>query len=1002
RVLENPNVDYLSIKISTIYSQINPISFEKTIEDLIPRIQMIYKQAKKFPFKNHQGEEEYKFVNLDMEEYRDLSITVEAFKKALDDPDLQDYKAGIVLQAYLPDAHMWQKDLTEWAKKRVEAGGAPIKVRLVKGANLEMEKTEASHRGWKLATYTDKIDTDSNYKIMAEYALQPENARAVNLGAASHNLFELAYAYELAKEQDVLSHFSLEMLEGMSEAARVAISEISGRNVILYAPIADKEQFTNAIAYLVRRLDENTSEDNFIRYSFGLTVDSPEWNMLKEKFVESFSNRDGLFVGQKRKQNRLDEHWDDYKGGTLYTYNFENEADTDFILEANQEWARQIRTKWQKGPGSPIRVVPIVVNGEERTENRDLVDRIDKSQVKENVVCGQYAKAIGDDLQLAVDVAADDPDGWRKLSRRQRHEVLSRVANQVRKKRGDLIGVAAAEVGKVFTETDIEVSEAVDFLEYYSESTRYFENYKNLEFEGKGVGLITPPWNFPIAIPLGGVAAALAAGNTVIIKPASDAVMCAYEMCKCFWEAGVSQRTLQFLPCPGSLAEEHLIKNEKIDFVILTGGESTAQKMLTARPNLFLSAETGGKDATIVTAMADRDQAIKNVIHSAFSNSGQKCSATSLLVLENEVYFDKKFQEALVDAARSLKVGSVWNLENKIGTLAGPVRGELKQAIETLEDGESWVLKPEYADDNEYMLKPAIKWGVKEGSFCHMTELFGPVLSVMRADDVKHAVEIVNQTGYGLTSGIESLDEREVDYWRKNIRAGNLYINRGTTGAIVLRQPFGGLGKSAIGAGRKVGVYNYITQFMNIKELRKPKVAELRSSKLTKLTERWDTESRFADYSEDIGKLQAALQSYMEKYETEFTKERDFFKLRGEDNIFRYLKLNKVAIRICNGNSLFDSVARILAAKVCGVEVRVSLEHDMNNPVSQFLFRYATKILKDDDIMKRETEEDFAKCFPEIDRIMYAREGKISQFIYSKANEHLKFIVRNPPLMEGR
>lgn len=1000
--LENPNIDYLSIKISTLYSQISPIAYEHTVHELTPRLARIFLQAKKHPFKNAKGGMEYKFINLDMEEYRDLSITVEAFKNALEYPDLLDYKAGIVLQSYLPDSHLWQQNLTEWAKKRVAKGGSPIKVRLVKGANLEMEKTEASHRGWKLATYTDKIDTDSNYKIMAEYALKPENVKAVNLGAASHNIFELAYAYELAKENDVLDCFSLEMLEGMSEAARIAIAEVSGRNVILYAPIASKDQFTNAIAYLVRRLDENTSEDNFIRYSFGLTTDSAQWKMLKDKFVDSFANCEGLFVGQKRKQNRLDEYWDDYTGGTLNSNEFKNEPDTDFILTGNQDWAQQIRQSWKMEKGANLLAAPVVVGGQEWIEDREIVERNDKSQQAQGVHCGRYAKATAKDLQRVVQIAKEDPDGWRKLSRKARHEILSKVAIEVRKQRGNLIGVAAAEVGKVFTETDVEVSEAIDFLEFYTEATRYFETYNNLQFQGKGVGLITPPWNFPIAIPMGGIAAALAAGNTVIVKPASDAVLCAYELCRCFWNAGVSQNTLQFVPCPGSLAEDYLIKNKDIDFVILTGGESTAQKMLKARPDLFLTAETGGKGATIVTAMADRDQAIKNVIHSAFSNSGQKCSATSLLILENEVYYDLHFKEALVDAARSLKVGSVWNFENKIGTMAGFVSGPLKYAIENLEDGESWVLKPEFVDDNPYMLKPSIKWGVREGSFCHMTELFGPVLSVMRADNLQHAVQIANQTGYGLTSGIESLDEREVEYWKKNIRSGNLYINRGTTGAIVLRQPFGGLGKSAIGAGRKVGVYNYITQFMDVTEPKRPRVPEAKTHKLVKLADRWDVDSRFAENSTDIAMLQAALQSYLHNYENEFSKERDFFKLRGEDNIFRYLKLNKVAIRVCENDSLFESMSRILAAKVCDVNIRVSLEAEMNNPVSQFLFRYSQKILKEGDIMKRETETEFAKCFSDVDRVLFAKEKNISPFVFEKAAELLKFIVRQPPLMEGR
>ena len=275
-------------------------------------------------------------------------------------------------------------------------------------------------------------------------------------------------------------------------------------------------------------------------------------------------------------------------------------------------------------------------------------------------------------------MAFEDPDGWAQQSQEQRHQILSQAAIEVRKRRGDLIGVAAAEVGKVFMETDVEVSEAVDFLEFYPEAARYFEKFQGLQCEGKGVGLITPPWNFPIAIPLGGVAAALASGNRVILKPASDAVLCAYEICCCLWEAGISRNTLQFVPCPGSLAEEHLVKNPSIDFVILTGGESTAQKMLKAKPDLFLSAETGGKGATIVTAMADREQAIKNILHSAFSNSGQKCSATSLLVLENDVYFDDKFRERLVDGAKSLKVGSVWDMENKLGTLVAPPFWSLK------------------------------------------------------------------------------------------------------------------------------------------------------------------------------------------------------------------------------------------------------------------------------------------------------------------------------------
>ncbi|AFL67696.1 proline dehydrogenase family protein [Sulfurospirillum barnesii] len=1003
KVLENPNVDYISIKISTLFSQINALAYEETVKELVSRLRLIYAQAKKYSYINAQGKKENKFINLDMEEYRDLALTFSAFTQTLDLPEFQDFYAGIVLQAYLPDSHLWQQKLIAWAKKRVENGGSAIKMRLVKGANMEMEETEAGLRHWALVTHTRKIDTDSNYKMMGEFGLRAENAPYVHLGMASHNLFELAYGYELAREYGTTHYFSMEMLEGMSESARLAIKELSGE-VILYAPTAKKEQFTNAIAYLVRRLDENTGTENFIRYSFGLKVGTPQWEAQKEKFIASFENIEHLFIGSKRIQNRLSEQWDGYEGGTYYTGTYHGEADTDFILTPNKEWAKSIREKWMKKAGEELSIVPVVVGGTCIRE-RDIETVMDKSQRKKGVLCGSFARARKEDLQHAVDVAVEDRDGWRSLSVAERQKILCAVANKMRKRRADLIGVAAAEVGKVFSETDVEVSEAIDFLEFYGYSARYFDTYKNLTCKGKGVGVIVPPWNFPIAIPVGGISAALAAGNCVILKPASAATLCAYELCQCFWEAGISQNTLQFVPCAGSLAGEYLIQNEKVDFVILTGGEETAYKMLESRPNLFLSAETGGKDATIVTAMSDRDQAIKNVIHSAFSNSGQKCSATSLLILEEEVYHDPRFKAGLIDAAKSLHVGSVWNFTNRLATLANPIGGALKHALENLEEGESWALAPTYAEDNEYMLRPCIKWGVKEGSFCHKNELFGPLLSVMCARDLTHAIEIVNATGYGLTSGIESLDEREVAYWKKHLKAGNLYVNRGTTGAIVLRQPFGGLGKSAVGTGRKAGIDNYITQFMDIKEVGEPKIKQLGKHFFIECIHQWRdgcSKGVYANFQQDFEKLHFAVGSYLEQYEDVFTQEKDFVKVRGEDNIFKYLPLQKIAIRIEPKDTLFDVMSRIMAAKIAQVSLHVSIDRDAKSEVISFLYENKERVLGKEDTLEREDEVMFTQLFEGVDKVFYSHAERISPFVYQEAAKKAKCIVRMKALMEGR
>jgi RHH-type proline utilization regulon transcriptional repressor/proline dehydrogenase/delta 1-pyrroline-5-carboxylate dehydrogenase len=995
KALTNPNIDYISIKISTIYSQIIALDFEHTVEILVEKLTQIYTQAQKYPYIKPDGTKTNKFINLDMEEYRDLAITVEVFKRTLAKPQFKDFYAGIVLQAYLPDSFNWQKDLCEWAKIRVQNGGSPIKFRLVKGANMEMEETEASQKHWEMVTYIDKSDTDSNYKRMARYALLKENAPFMHIGTASHNLFELSYATTQAQENGTSDYHTLEMLEGMSEAARLAIREIS-KSVILYAPIASQAQFTNAIAYLVRRLDENTGPDNFIRYSFGLKVGSKDWNMQKELFLKSFENEKTSFVGAKRKQNRLEENWEDFSNSSFDTKHYHAEADTDFVLPKNQEWARNIIKKWKFSKDTKHKITPIVIGGKDISEDRKLVEAIDKSQLKEGVLAGIFANANAEDLKKAVEVAKADVDGWRLLSHAQRHEALKKVAIKVRERRDDLIGVAAAEVGKVFTETDVEVSEAVDFLEFYPYSVDHFDKYENLEFTGKGVGVVIPPWNFPVAIPLGGIAATLAAGNTVIIKPASVAALTAYEMCKCFWDAGISKNVLQFTPCPGALAGEHLIGNKDVDFVILTGGEDTAASMLKTRPDLLLTAETGGKDATIVTNMADREQAVKNVCQSAFGNSGQKCSATSLLVLEEEVYNDEGFKKALIDTARSMSVGSVWDFKNRIGTLANPVSGNLKKAIEILEKNETWLVAPSYAQDNEYMLKPSIKWGVDEGNFIHMNELFGPVLAVVKANNLEHAVKIVNDTGYGLTSGIESLDEREVSYWKENLKAGNLYINRGTTGAVVLRQPFGGMGKSAIGAGRKVGIFNYITQFVNFTEKSAPKINKKYNNDLTKFI----TNCKIThNNKEDFEKLEMALQSYLENFENEFSVAKDYANVRGEDNHFRYLPLKNVLIRVSSDDTIFETVSRMLAAKVSGVHFKVSVN---NNTLVKSFLDNAKELFSVRDALIEQSDEEFVKFIKNYDRVIYSDISKVSAFVFEEARKSLTFIIRAKPMMEGR
>lgn len=1002
--LRDPEIEYISVKISTIYSQISSLAFDHTVGVLRERLSELFRAARDNYFTRIDGSRVPKFVNLDMEEYRDLEITLLAFVSTLELEEFKDHSAGIVLQAYLPDSYAVQRDLTAWAKRRVAAGGSPIKVRIVKGANLEMEQVESALNGWPLAPYDNKLEVDANFKRMVDFGMQPENIRAVHLGIGSHNLFELAYAYQLARRNQVTDCFSFEMLEGMADHVRRAIQEV-GEQVVLYAPVADKDNFINAIGYLVRRLDENTGEENFMRYSPKLKTNSPQWAFLKEQFVTSCLHKDVAGDKPHRVQNRTSE---DLTGpvGTFHTGEFNNEPDTDWSLPPNRTWAEAIRNKWRKNPGDDPVAIPVVVGGEEVTKERHSRECMDPSRLPEKVCVARYCLANDEDVERAVATARIDPDGWRSKNGSERHEVLSRVATELRRARGDLIGAAAANTGKVFAEADPEVSEAIDFAEYYPFSTRPFAEKANIDARGKGVGLVISPWNFPIAIPCGGVLASLAAGNTVIFKPASAAVLVAWQLCQCFWRAGVSRNVLQFLPCSGASTGARLTAHPGVDYVILTGGTDTGLKILRNRPELFLAAETGGKNATVVTAMSDRDQAIKNVVHSAFSNCGQKCSATSLLILEKEVYEDPSFKRQLVDAVKSYAVGSAWDFENKMGPLIQPPQGDLQNALTRLEPKESWALKPENVGGNPHLWTPGIKWGVQPGSYTHMTEFFGPLLGVMRAKDLEHAIELVNQTGYGLTSGLESLDRREQKQWRNAIRAGNLYINRGTTGAIVLRQPFGGMGKSALGAGIKVGGPNYVAQFMAFEETGPPAIGAIAEEHaLLRLVQEWKVKldgGQLAEHEADLRKTYRAVKSYLYQADQEFFREKDYFHLRGQDNILRYLPVGKVVVRVHPDDTLFEVLARIAAVMISGCQLVISVPADLENSVSAFLVGQEGRKMVGDTSVSRHSDSELIHMLPKVQRIRYAAPERVPQPVFEAAAQTGFYIARTAVTMEGR
>ena len=979
--LTRDDIEYVSIKISTIYSQIHLLGWRKTLEVVKERLRQLYTACLHHTFVRADGTRVPKFVNLDMEEYRDLHLTKELFQEVLQEPAFHSLSAGIVLQAYLPDSYELQQQLTQWALARVAKGGAPIKIRIVKGANLAMEQVEASLRGWPQAPYRQKMEVDANYKRMVEYACDARHTKAVHTGVASHNLFDIAYAMLLRAENRVEAAVSFEMLEGMAEPLRNVVQQLTG-SILLYCPVAKQEDFQSAVAYLIRRLDENTGPENFLRHAFGLMPQTPAWDQQQAQFEAAFAQREEVSAEPRRSQNRL-------LPPALRGFQdaFENEPDTDFSLPQNRLWAQNIMVQFQNQTFAPI---PLVIDGQEIHQEVPQGAGTDPSCPQHTAYT--YSLATWSQVDRALQTAKIKEKVWGQVSTKERNQMLTAVANNLRLHRGELCGVMMRDGGKTFLEADPEVSEAIDFADYYRTNPEELFAQKDLQFKPKGTVLVAPPWNFPISIPAGGILAALATGNCVIFKPAPETVLCGWLLANLFWEAGVPKDVLQFINCVDDPVGSQLVADPRVSALILTGATSTARlfKRLNAKVDLY--AETGGKNAMIITALSDRDLAIKDLVQSAFGHAGQKCSATSLAILEAEVYDDPWFQRQLQDAVRSLKVGSVWDPATKVNPLIRPPGKELLRGLTTLEPGEHWLVQPQCDANNPNLWSPGVKWGVQPGGFTHQTELFGPVLGVMRAENLAHAIELANGTPYGLTTGLHSLDSREQALWKKHIVAGNCYINRTTTGAIVQRQPFGGCKASSFGTGAKAGGPNYLVQLLHVVQKSLPAVDESAHELL----------KQFAPAAtvlpEDEHSLwRASLQSYA-YFGSQFHHDTDPAQIVGQDNLFGYRPFQDVVYRIQLQDSLLDMLRIFAAAYAAACPLQVSY-----NPadVHGFLEEEWLQQLGSFRIVQ-ETEQQFCNRVRTqgFSRIRLASPAK--EALYQAASHSASTLITAPVLANGR
>ena len=829
--LSRPDVGYVSVKISAICAQLDVLAFDHHVDHICDALRRVYRAAR--------DKQPRAFVNLDMEEYADLHLTVAAFTRVLGEPEFHDLEAGIVLQAYLPDSHAELERLGEWAAARVAAGGAPIKVRLVKGANLAMEHVDAEIHGWVQAPYATKAEVDASFKRLLDSCLRPHWAAALRVGVASHNLFEIAWALVLRDElpAEQRGRVEIEMLEGMVPAqARAAQLQAGG--LLLYCPVVRTDEIEASLAYLARRFDENTAPQNFLRAMFSMTPDSAEFRDQASWFRNAVADRHTVATTPRRPAE-----------ASAPVPGFANQADSDLT-------SAQVRSVLLGALASPSHHGDFPV--------LDSIDQID----------------------AVVATAVGSQPSWSHRPAVERSDVLREIARVMQDERADTLALMADEAGKTVREGDPEVSEAIDFARYYSAAAL------PADATPAGPVVVASPWNFPYAIPAGGVLAALVAGNSVILKPAPEVRRTAWHLAEQCWRAGVPRDVLLYVACPDDEVGRHLVTHDAVGTVVLTGGHATAQMFLGWKPSLRLLAETSGKNAIVVTAAADVDAAIRDIVKSAFGHAGQKCSAASLAIVEAPTYDDPSFLRRLADAVQTLRVGWPTDPATVMGPLIAPPSGPLLRALTTLDAGETWLVQPRQLDESGRLWSPGVKTGVVAHSWFHQTECFGPVLGVMRATSLDHAIELQNGTAFGLTGGIHSLDHREVSRWSAEVQVGNAYVNRHITGAIVQRQPFGGWKRSAVGGGSKAGGPGYVAGFVR-------------------------------PDAHDID-VRAAVQSYRQAWRLHYSVDLDATGLRCERNVLRHHPVDAVLVRVGPDTPAGAAVAALAAAAACGVTAHLS------------------------------------------------------------------------------
>ncbi|MBW4623750.1 MAG: L-glutamate gamma-semialdehyde dehydrogenase [Cyanosarcina radialis HA8281-LM2] len=767
----------VSVKLTAFYSQFDPLDAKGSEERVSDRLRTLLRRAKELGAAIHFDMEQY--------EYKDLTLSI--LKQLLLEEEFRDRTdIGVTIQAYLRESERDLQDLIAWAKDR----GYPVTVRLVKGAYWDRETILSVQKDWQQPVYNDKAATDANFENLTQLLL--ENHQYLYAAIGSHNVRSQALACAIAENLNIPKRrWELQVLYGMGDKLAKALVE-RGHRVRVYCPYGE---LLPGMAYLIRRLLENTANSSFLRQNL---ADRPIEELIsppKPDFQQQIA-ADSLRA-------------------------FPNVADTDYAQKEAREKAQQAFATVRQQLGKTY--LPLI-NGEYQNAQK-AIDSLNPSNPTE--VIGKVGLMSVEQAEQAIQAAKAAFPQWRRTPVKQRAEILRKAGELMLKRRAELAALMVLEVGKTLREADPEVSEAIDFCFYYAAEMERLERGENLDVVGennryiyqpRGIAVVISPWNFPLAIATGMTVAALVAGNCTLLKPAETSAVIAAKLAEILVEAGMPPGVFQYVPGKGSEVGAYMVNHPDVHLIAFTGSQEVGCRIYADAAILQpgqkhlkrVIAEMGGKNAIIVDESADLDQAVAGVVHSAFGYSGQKCSACSRVIVLEPIY--DKFVERFVEATRSLNVGVTELPSTQVGpVIDATARERIREYIE-IGRAEAEVALEMPSPEGGYFVGPVIFTAVSPTAKIAQEEIFGPVVAVIRAKDFQEALQIANGTRYALTGGLYSRTPSHIDRASVEFEVGNLYINRGITGAIVSRHPFGGFKLS--GVGSKAGGSDYLLQFL--------------------------------------------------------------------------------------------------------------------------------------------------------------------------------------------